>query len=417
MKTGALVVAAGRGARAKRADDEAPKQYVPIGGVAVLARCLVEFLKHDAIDFVLPVIHEADRAAYDSLVASLSDHLVSEIDAEEADAPAIRERMLGKLLAPVTGGASRQISVLNGLKALAAKGPETVLIHDGVRPFVSPHLISNVVSALKTDQAVVPVLPVVETVKQVEGDLVAATLDRTSLFLAQTPQGFQFDAICSAHEKAALAETISFTDDASIAEWAGMGVRVLPGDADNIKITVAADFEKGAGILAEKGDRLAPVVRVGQGFDVHAFEAGSSVTLCGVEIPFDKRLKGHSDADVGLHALTDALYGAIGAGDIGQHFPPSDPQWRGAASHIFLEHAMQLLEDKGGVVSNIDVTLICEAPKIGPHRGAMVAAIAQITGLAPERISVKATTSEKLGFTGRGEGIAAMAMATVMIPA
>jgi len=391
-KTFALIVAAGRGSRAKRDDQAGPKQYVSLCGEAVLAHTIRRFLTCERVDQVLCVIHPDDAEDYSQAVNALA----------KADCQ--------KLMPPIFGGETRQRSVYLGLEALVDCRPQNVLIHDGARPFASQALIDRVRQALEGQVGVVPSIPIADTVKRVRGDKVLETVDRAHLWGAQTPQGFHFDAIWSAHKAALTALDATFTDDASIAEWFNLDVGVIVGDQNNFKITMADDFDRGERFLSE-----GLTVRIGNGFDVHSFEEGTHITLCGVNLPFHKTLKGHSDADVALHAITDALYGALGAGDIGTHFPPSDPQWAGASSDIFLKHAVELVTKKGGRVSNVDVTLICEAPKIGPHVGVMKQAVADIMTLDIDQVSVKATTSEQLGFTGRGEGIAAMASACVML--
>ena len=387
----ALIVAAGRGARARREDERAPKQYVPLLGLPVLAHSLRPFFASRAIDRLLVVIHEDDKAAYADVIEALG--------------PVVDER----LLPFVIGGASRQESVFAGLSALSAFSLDHVLIHDGARPLLDAALLDRVIAALDEHEAVLPCVPVADTLKRAEGRCVLETVDRAGLWRAQTPQGFRFAPIFEAHSAAARENKSDFTDDASLVEWRGPDVHVVDGSEDNIKITTAADFDRGARILEKTLN-----IRVGNGFDVHAFEPGDGVILCGVTVPFDQKLKGHSDADVGLHALTDALYGALGAGDIGQHFPPSDPQWKGVSSDVFLKHAAEMVTASGGRISNVDVTLICQAPKIGPYVGEMKEAIARIVGLDVGQVGVKATTTEHLGFTGRGEGIAAMASALVV---
>jgi 2-C-methyl-D-erythritol 4-phosphate cytidylyltransferase/2-C-methyl-D-erythritol 2,4-cyclodiphosphate synthase len=299
--------------------------------------------------------------------------------------------------------------VLRGLESLAATPPARVLIHDGARPFVAAAVIDRVLAALADSPGAIAALPVVDTLKQAAGGRIAGTRDRTGLWGAQTPQGFRFAEILAAHRAAAGEE---LTDDAAVAERAGLAVTLVEGSRENMKVTSQDDLA-----VAERWLRGAQEeTRVGQGFDVHAFGPGDHVTLCGIRVPHDAGLVGHSDADVGLHALTDAILGALGAGDIGSHFPPSDPQWRGADSGKFLVHARDLVAAQGGRLLHLDVTLICERPKIGPHRDAMVARIAGLLDLPAGRVSVKATTTEKLGFTGRGEGIAAQAVATIALP-
>ncbi|MGN6773076.1 MAG: bifunctional 2-C-methyl-D-erythritol 4-phosphate cytidylyltransferase/2-C-methyl-D-erythritol 2,4-cyclodiphosphate synthase [Rhizobiaceae bacterium] len=384
-----VLVAAGRGERAGSA--EGPKQYRPIDGRAVIARTLDIFLDHPEIAAISIAIHPGDAALFAEAVGQLPDHVFT-----------------------VPGGTTRQASTLLALRRLEALDPEIVLIHDAVRPFVSPELVAGVIEKAKNGVGALPALAISDTLKRAGPDgRIAGTVERAGLFAAQTPQGFPFRAILDAHERAAENSRNDFTDDAAIAEWAGMPVEIVTGSPDNVKLTWARDIA----MADEKLSRAAfPDVRTGNGYDVHAFGPGDHVTLCGIAVPYEKTLSGHSDADVGLHALTDALLATCGAGDIGTHFPPSDPQWKGAASRLFVEHAVGIVRDKGGRIANADVTLICEAPKIGPHRERMVEALAAMLDIAPERISVKATTNEKLGFIGRSEGIAAIATASVIYP-
>ncbi len=382
VSTFALVLAAGRGTRF---GGTLPKQYLPLGGSSVLRHAVEAFAGHPRIDRVLVTIRPEDRETYDRALAGLD------------------------LLPPVAGGAERQDSVRLGLEALAPHRPERVLIHDGARPFPEAAMIDRVLDALDRAPAAIPGLPLGDTIKRVDGEIIAATVDRTGLWRVQTPQGFHFDAILDAHRKAA-GQTL--TDDAAVAEAAGVAPLIVAGGEDNLKVTTTGDLAAAERLIAARlGD-----VRVGQGFDVHPFGPGDGLMLCGIWVSYNAGVVGHSDADVGLHALTDAVLGAIGAGDIGIHFPPSDAQWRGASSDRFLAHAVGLVRAKGGSVAALDVTIICERPKIGPHRAAMVERIAAISGIASDRVSVKATTTEKLGFTGRGEGIAAQAVATVRLP-
>lgn len=391
--TAVLIVAAGRG---RRFGTILPKQYARLGGMPVLAHTLAAFAGHPEIACILTVIHPDDRDLYDAAAAYVT---------------AGRER----LAEPVPGGAERQDSVRMGLEALAAlpRGvPAKVLIQDGARPFASPGLITRVVAALDGHPAALPCVAVTDTLKRTGDGLVGDTVDRTGLARAQTPQGFRFGAILAAHRDAAGR---ALTDDAAVAERAGLAIALVEGAEDNLKITTQDDLVRAEGLLAlRQGD-----VRTGQGFDVHRFGAPGSATeimLCGVPVPHDAELVGHSDADAGLHSLTDAILGAIGAGDIGEHFPPSDPAWKGAPSWKFLAHAAGLVAARGGSIAACDVTLICERPKIGPHRPAMRARLAEILSLPEDRISVKATTTEGLGFTGRREGLAAQAVATVRLP-
>ncbi len=356
----------------------------------MLARTIGALLENDDIALVQPVIHPDHQARYDAL------GLENE-----------------RLAAPVMGGQHRQASVLEGLKALAPRRPDVVLIQDAARPFVEREVTAGVLAALAEHDGALPAVPVTDTIKRTrDGRTVAATEDRSTLFAAQTPQGFRFPQILSAHIRAATLPR-EFTDDAAVAEWAGLSVALTPGSPRNIKVTRPEDFARGERII--RGE-LEMETRIGSGFDVHPFAEGDHVTLGGVRIPHSHGLAGHSDADAGLHALADAIYGAIGAGDIGTHFPPSDPQWRGAESRVFLEHAAGLVTARGGRVVNLDLTLVCEAPRIGPHVAAMREAIAAAAGISPERVAVKATTSERLGFTGREEGIAALAAASVELP-
>jgi 2-C-methyl-D-erythritol 4-phosphate cytidylyltransferase/2-C-methyl-D-erythritol 2,4-cyclodiphosphate synthase len=306
----------------------------------------------------------------------------------------------------VEGGATRDASVRNALEALAGKGVEHVLIHDGARPLVPPAVIARVLQALRHHVAAAPALTVTDALWTGADGQVSGTRDRTGLYRAQTPQGFHYDAILAAHR----AHMSGAADDVEVARAHGLDVAIVEGDEDNLKLTYPGDFSRAEAIL--KGRDMD--IRLGNGFDVHAFCEGDHVWLCGVKVPHGKSLLGHSDADVGMHALTDAIYGALAMGDIGRHFPPSDPQWKGAESHIFLRHAADLARSMGFQIGNCDVTLICERPKIGPHADAMRAALAGIMTVDVDRISVKATTSERLGFTGREEGIAAIATATLV---
>ena len=385
-----IVVAAGKGERASADGSVDPKQYRPVGGVPVLKRTVEVFLALPYVTSVVTVIHSDHAERYAAL--GLSGE---------------------RLLPAVTGGASRQASVLEGLKALAPLRPDLVLVQDAARPFSPPQVIGDVIAALDRHEGALPVLGVTDTIKRsLDGRQVATTEDRGQLFAAQTPQGFRFSQIFSAHMRASTIRR-QFTDDAEIAEWAGLRVAMVMGDRDNIKITHPEDFARAERILW--GDQ-AMETRVGTGFDVHSFEPGDAVWLGGVRIPHKARLNGHSDADVALHALTDAILGAIGEGDIGVHFPPSDMRWRGAASTIFLKHAGKLLAERGGRIVNLDVTIVCEAPRITEHVPAMRAVIGETLGIATSRIAIKATTNEKLGFIGREEGIVAMASASVEVP-
>lgn len=390
-RNAAIIVAAGRGTRASAVADS-PKQYVSIAGRPVLSHTLAPFLGHPQIHSVTVVIHPDDNEAY------------------EAAAPIGHE----KLQAPVAGGQTRQASVLQGLQALVGDAPDHVLIHDAARPFVTSQTISAVIDGLDATTGTIAALRVSDTLKRGDADqTIKGTVDRDHLWRALTPQGFRFRDIYEAHLAAANSGRSDFTDDASIAEFFGHDVTLIEDQPTNIKITTPGDFALAERLLETGPDD----VRTGQGYDVHRFTDGDHVWLCGLKIPHTAALDGHSDADVAMHALTDAILGAIADGDIGQHFPPSDPQWQGAASDIFLKDAVGRVAARGGRITNVDVTIICEAPKIGPHRDAMRARLTDIMGLDIDRIGVKATTSERLGFTGRREGIAAMATATVVLPA
>ncbi|UJW86149.1 bifunctional 2-C-methyl-D-erythritol 4-phosphate cytidylyltransferase/2-C-methyl-D-erythritol 2,4-cyclodiphosphate synthase [Devosia sp. SL43] len=386
-----IIVAAGKGERASVGAALDPKQYRRIGGKPVLAQTVQAFLALPQISRVVAVIHPDHVARYEEL------GLVDE-----------------RMMPPVIGAETRQGSVLEGLKALAPIRPDFVLIQDAARPFASPQVIGDVIAALGEFDGALPALPVTDTIKRsLDGQQVATTEDRKQLLAAQTPQGFRFGQIFSAHMRASTIRNRQFTDDAEIAEWAGLRVALVTGDRDNIKITHPEDFARAERILS--GD-LPMETRVGTGFDVHPFEPGDAVWLGGVRIPHKAKLKGHSDADVALHALTDAILGAIGEGDIGVHFPPSDMQWKGAASTVFLKHAGGLVAQAGGRIVNLDVTIVCEAPRIAQHVPAMREVIAETLEIATTRIAIKATTSEQLGFTGREEGIVAMASASVELP-
>jgi len=382
MKVAVLIVAAGRG---HRLGEDLPKQYIALGGKSILRRTIEGFLSAPSVKFVQTVIHENDPALYRQATSGLS------------------------ILPPVTGGKTRQQSVMRGLQALGSHEPDIVLIHDAARPFISPEQIEKIIVKAAEHGAVIPVLPVIDTVKRLEDGKVTATLDRATLARAQTPQAFLFKLIFMAHRKR---EGKDMTDDCAVAESCGIQVLTLAGDDRNFKITTREDLIRAENMIRKN----LTDIRSGTGFDVHAFAPGNHVILGGVRIDHDRELNGHSDADVALHALTDALLGAIGDGDIGRHFPPDDDQWKGVSSDIFLKHAARLLADKGGVIANIDLTIICEAPKITPHSAAMRRNIGEILDLDIARISVKATTTEGLGFTGRREGIAAQAIVTVRLP-
>jgi 2-C-methyl-D-erythritol 4-phosphate cytidylyltransferase / 2-C-methyl-D-erythritol 2,4-cyclodiphosphate synthase len=360
-----------------------------LAGEPVIRSSLSLFSWHGEVGAVQPVIHPDDRPSYETAAAGLN------------------------LLAPVPGGATRQASVRAGLEALSAGAPDVVLIHDAARPFCSATLVSRAIAACAETGAAIPAMEVTDTIKQVdERGRVAGTVDRARLRSVQTPQAFAFPALLEAHRRAAREGREDFTDDAALAEWAGLEVAVFAGESGNVKLTTDEDFARA------EARRIASLtdLRTGTGYDVHAFGDGDHVMLGGLRIPHERGLSGHSDADVALHALVDAILGALADGDIGKHFPPSDVRWRGASSDQFLKFAGERVLKRGGRIAHLDLTIVCEAPRIGPHRDAMRQRIAEIADISVERVAVKATTSERLGFTGRGEGIAAMATATVRLP-
>lgn len=380
MRVIALLMAAGRGSRFGA---DIPKQYLPLAGRAVLRRSAEALLAEPGIDAILPVCAPGEAAT----VAALLDGL--------------------PVLAPVAGGATRQESVRAGLEALAKAPPDIVLVHDAARPVVPPGTVAALLAALETHPGAIPAQPVTDTLKRAEDGMIQATVARAGLVRAQTPQGFRFPALLAAH-RAAAAEV---TDDAALLEAAGLAVALVPGSESNVKITHPEDLTR---VEAALGAALLP--RMGTGFDVHRLVDGRPLILCGVTIPFPLGLSGHSDADVGIHALCDAIYGALAEGDIGRHFPPSEAAWKDADSARFLRHAAARIAARGGRLLHADVTLICERPKITPHADAMRARLAELLEVPVGRVSVKATTTERLGFTGRGEGIAAQAAATLLLP-
>ncbi len=380
----AVVLAAGRGLRS---GGGLPKQYRRVGDQSVIRLSLRRFLSHPEVGRVQPVIHPDDAPFYESAIAGL------------------------ELPKPVAGGASRQDSVLAGLSALEALKPDLVLVHDAARPFASAQLVTRAIAAAKDSGAAIPALAVTDTVKLVDAaGAIVSTLDRAALRIVQTPQAFAFDTLLAAHRRAAAGGRHDFSDDAALAEWAGLRVTTFEGEPGNVKLTTPEDFARAA------SPANAYETRTAMGFDVHAFGPGDHVMLGGLRIAHSRALSGHSDADVALHAAVDAILGAIADGDIGAHFPPYDPQWRGATSDIFLRFAVARLAARAGKIVHLDLTIVCEEPRIGPHRDAMRARIAEIAGIDLDRVAVKATTSEGLGFTGRGEGIVAYATATVRLP-
>jgi 2-C-methyl-D-erythritol 4-phosphate cytidylyltransferase/2-C-methyl-D-erythritol 2,4-cyclodiphosphate synthase len=380
MKIGVVIVAAGRG---ERAGGGVAKQYRMLGAEPVLSRTLRVFLNHPDIDDIVTVIAAGAGPAFETVEQSFAGPL---------------ER--------VTGGQTRTASVRAGLTALADRSIDRVLIHDAARPFVSPALIDRLIDALQSYDAVIPALASTDALMRLDADgHVLDPVDRDEIFSAQTPQGFRLSALLAAY---ANLGDVSVPDDAAVARRAGMRVQTIPGDADNFKITTSADFTKAERMLTTHNPRIV----TGQGVDVHRLEVADSMWLCGVEIREGLGLVGHSDADVGLHALTDAILGAAGAGDIGQHFPPSDPQWSGVSSDRFLARALDLLKTAGGELNHVDLTLIAERPKIAPYREQMRDRLCQLLDLDKRWVNLKATTTEQLGFTGRGEGMAAQAIIT-----
>ena len=391
-----VVVAAGSGSRAANGDD-LPKQYRRLGDRAVLARTLDAMLAHPRVDRVVVAIHPDHGDLYRAAIGARIDD--------------------PRLLPPVAGGATRQSSVAAGLAALAAGAPDLVLVHDAARPFVSAAVIDRTLDGLADAQGTLAAVAVVDTLKRADaGGRIVETVSRERAHAAQTPQGFRYPDLAAAHARARAAGRDDFTDDAAVAEWAGLDVVVVAGDAANLKLTTPDDFRAAETRMILDDFARRADVRVGSGFDVHAFAEGDHVTLCGVRIAHDRRLEGHSDADVALHALTDAILGALGDGDIGAHFPPSDMRWRGCDSAVFLADAIDRLARRDGLLAHVDLTILAEAPKIGPHREAMRQRLAELCGVALDRVAVKATTTERLGFVGRKEGIAVMATATIRLP-
>tara|TARA_Y100001934_G_scaffold272886_1_gene362064 strand:- start:80574 stop:81731 length:1158 start_codon:yes stop_codon:yes gene_type:complete len=380
MTVAALLLAGGRG---MRAGGTIPKQYREIGGKTILRRAVEIFLASPLIDIVQVVIHQNDEDLYQKAVSGLA------------------------LPEPVFGGIERHSSTLNGLESLISLSPTKVLIHDVARPFVDNDLIERIVNATLKGQGAIPALAVVDSLKRVDArGFIEASVDRTALWRAQTPQGFFYSDILHAHQKR---EKENPTDDAVLFEKAGGRVIIVDGNEQNIKLTTPGDFERASLMLQLKEK----IVHVGNGFDVHRFGPGNHVMLCGIKVPHSQSLVGHSDADVALHALTDAILGAIGAGDIGQHFSPDDNRWNGAPSSIFVEEAARNVVDAGGLIYNVDITIIGEFPKVNPYREEMRKSVASMLGILPRRVNIKATTTEKLGFTGRQEGLAAQATASI----
>jgi 2-C-methyl-D-erythritol 4-phosphate cytidylyltransferase/2-C-methyl-D-erythritol 2,4-cyclodiphosphate synthase len=386
MTTFAIIVAAGSGTRA---GGEIPKQYQNIGGKPIIWHTVTALISHPQIKGVVIVIADGHQSLYEHALSTFN------------------------LPPPALGGATRQQSVFNGLKALQSINPDKVLIHDAARPFVTAQTISDVIAAIDNENCAMPGIEVVDTIAEVDGNIVAGRLDRNKLRAVQTPQGFSYQTIFNAHKAAADRGDNTATDDSSLVP----SVTIVPGDPANIKLTHSHDIKQANTKMTKATLADLPDIRVGHGYDVHAFEQGDHVILCGIKVPFTAKLKGHSDADVAMHALTDAILGALAEGDIGKHFPPSDLQWKGASSDIFLQKTVERIRERGGMLAHSDITIICEAPKLRPHIDQMRARLAEIMDCDIDRVSVKATTSEKLGFTGRSEGIAATATATVRLPA
>ena len=389
MTVAAVIVAGGSGLRA---GGEKPKQYQLIGGKPVIWWTLKAFLDHPGISHIQAVIGEGHEEMFAESTVGLD------------------------LYPAVVGGSTRQDSCRTGVESVVRHSPAKVLIHDAARPFVSRDLISHVIAWLDRYPAVIPGMPVAETIKYAPGGIIDRTVDRAGMWTAQTPQGFGFAEILKAHRDAHENAAANLTDDASVAERAGISIAMIPGRIENRKLTTAEDIEIADHAMMAREFANLPDIRVGQGIDIHAFDDGDAVILCGVRIPHSRKLKGHSDADAAMHALTDAVLGTIGEGDIGVHFPPSDPKWKGAASRIFLDHAVALLHRRGGMVANADITILAEAPKIAPHIAAMKAVLAPLLHVSPDRIAIKATTTETLGAIGRKEGIMAFATVTVRLP-
>lgn len=390
----ALVVAAGRGTRLQQEPGSPPKAYLPLCAKPLLAHTL-EALQHPAIDAIACVIHPDDEAYYDQAITSFRSI--------SADAKTT-------LLPPIHGGKRREYSVRNGLNAIAQHAPENVLIHDAARPFVTGKQMDNLLAALKTSDAALPVIPISDTVRELKSGEITATLNRQHMYRAQTPQAFRFQTILDLHHR----PHDDVTDDIALCETAGIAIAPIQGDQRNIKITTPDDV-----MLAEQMLQGRYATRTGTGFDVHRFSEdindGNLIRIGGVDIPHSHTLIGHSDADVALHALVDAILGALGLGDIGEHFPPGDPQWKGADSHLFVEHAVKLIEQQNATLMNADITIICEAPKLKDHKTTIKNTIASLCKVEASCINVKATTTEQLGFTGRKEGIAAQAVATIRV--
>lgn len=390
MSVTAVIVAGGSG---QRAGGLLPKQYQKVAGKPILRWTLEAFLSHPLVTRIQTVIGQGHESLFQEATEGLD---------------------IGE---PVIGGGTRQDSCRAGLEACTAEPPQNVLIHDAARPFLSQELITTVIRGLDHAQAVIPGLPVADTMKFAPAGIIERTVDRQSLWFVQTPQGFHFEKILTAHRKAATEGQSLFTDDAAVAEYARMQVHIVVGEQRNRKLTTQHDIEEANREHTQHYYDALPDIRTGHGVDFHVFEKGNAVTLCGVSVPHTHKLKGHSDADVALHALTDAILGSIGERDIGQHFPPSDPQWKNASSSIFVAKALELLGARGGVLSNVDITILTEAPRIAPHIEAMKSSLVELLKISDDRIAIKATTTEGMGAIGRKEGMSAQAAVTVRLPA
>ena len=389
-KTVALITACGRGNRFNRGEG-IPKQYLPLAGAPLLRHSILAFLNHPKIDDAMCVIHPDDVALYEEATAGLD------------------------LLNPVFGGESRQASIRFGLEALSEYKPSKVLIHDGVRPFVSKRVINGILEKLETHPAVIPAIAVEDTLKKYSDGKIEWTLERENLWRAQTPQGFIYEDILNSH---VAFKDLNFTDDSALNEYAGIPVAIVPGSQNNFKITTAEDYERAIRMASMLIQNVKEETRCGSGFDVHGFrerqkDENNFIRICGVDVEFDKKIEAHSDGDVGIHALIDALLGSIGEGDIGEHFPPSDSKWKNVDSREMLKTVKHLLIKKGASIVNLDITIICEKPKVSKYKIQMKEELAKVLNISPSRVSVKATTTEKLGFLGRQEGIAAQAVASV----
>ncbi len=389
----ALITASGRGSRFSLGGEGIPKQYMPLAGVPMLRHTILSFLNHPKIDDVMCTIHPDDVKLYEEATIGLD------------------------LLNPVFGGQTRQISVHNGLEALREHNPQKILIHDGARPFTTKRVINGILEKLETHPAVIPAIAIEDTIKKYRGGKIEWTLERENLWRAQTPQGFIYKDILNAHK---TLKHMNFTDDAALDEYCGIPVAIVPGSQNNFKITTEEDYERAKRIITMRIEDVKEEVRCGIGYDVHAFRdrkegEDSFIKIAGCEVKFDKQLEAHSDGDAAIHAIIDALLGSIGEGDIGEHFSDQDAKWENCDSKEMLRITNHLLRKRGARILNIDLTVICEAPKISKYKKQMEETIASTLNIKPQRVNLKATTTEKLGFLGRKEGIAAHAICSVSI--